>query len=126
LFLLGYSSEHKLTDLQSKIRILNLCHFLTAEIRLTLHAFRNQQYYKFDAQVGENLCQIRAVHVLDMHINSQYNSVNRDKLTDTITLLDDLLLRLVRIKNDYQKILDYQGNIKQHVILLNFLKQHEL
>ena len=62
--LLPYAQNMLLTSLGEKIRVLRLLEFFCHSALDALHAFFAKAYNKFDAQVSENLCQIRACQLL--------------------------------------------------------------
>lgn len=65
--LLPYSNQILMNSIQLKIRILLLIRFILLEVLEAIDDFyfRNK-FLKFDAHVGENLCQIRACQIFEL------------------------------------------------------------
>lgn len=120
--LLDYSEKHVLIDIKSKLKIINIAIFQLQEIHDSLLAFSKHQYYKFDAQVGENLCQIRALQVLDMATHKAQFMLDNSTVSIVCRKLQRVILYGTLAKNKYYSLMISQGNIKNHQVLRDFLK----
>lgn len=66
LDLLPYDKETRLTTIEMRIRVLRLLTFLYSSTEKAVNAIFTHQYDQFDAQVSENLCQIRAYQITQL------------------------------------------------------------
>lgn len=73
LSLLPYENNIVIKDITQKIDIMELMKVLLKQLKLALHYFEINELYRFDAQVGETLCQIRAykIYYLSTHSSPQ-------------------------------------------------------
>ncbi|WP_173238696.1 hypothetical protein [Legionella antarctica] len=74
LTLLPYEQNIVIKDITQKISIIELMGQLLKKLQLTLSCFEKKELYRFDAQVGETLCQIRAykIYCLASHSTPQF------------------------------------------------------
>lgn len=70
--LFPYKKDIQLTSIADKIRVLRLTDFFYKSLCASIEAFVAREYGKFDAHVGDSLCQIRAYRLILI-------SENRDK-----------------------------------------------
>ena len=62
--LLPYTEDTLINSLKERIRTMQLLEFLYTSAQDAVHAFLAKKYNEFDAQVSENLCQIRAYQLM--------------------------------------------------------------
>ncbi len=75
--LLPYEQDVKILDNTLKERLLSLVSFMVKEIISSIQDFYfKKQLLSFDPHVGENLCQIRACQILDLHLETQQTPSN--------------------------------------------------
>jgi len=63
LALLPYEQNIVIKDITQKISTIKLMGRVLKQVQLALSYFENRELYRFDAQVGETLCQIRAYKI---------------------------------------------------------------
>lgn len=62
--LLPHDESIRVKGIDEKLRYLKLMKYFVEEIYLSIYHFKSDQLYRFDAHVGETLCQIRAYKIL--------------------------------------------------------------
>lgn len=68
--LLPYPDNARLKSLDERIRVLMLLDYILQSVRDSIRTYLSGQYIKFDAHVGENLCQIRAYQLVQIIRNA--------------------------------------------------------
>ncbi len=119
--LLFHNKHAIIENLECYKKILVLYKFLLHESLLAAEDFLAKNYANFDAQVGENLCQIRAVMVYDL-VNAKSTSDIDNELTNK---MDALKLLVAKITN---KIAVFNLAIKRNNLEINkqYAKKYSL
>lgn len=121
---LPYSSDHLLRNRKEKQDIIKLMLKLVSLSIESLLAFARGKYRKFDAQVGENLCQIRAWQIMVFAVNEQSElSVLIEKLSifqDKLKKLDDYFFKKMETHSKYDAVLDKKESIS------TFFTRHDI
>jgi hypothetical protein len=128
--LLPYSEDILLTSLQDRIRILQLLLFYYRSSQDAISAFTSKKYTEFDAQVSENLCQIRAYQLTQIVRKSNEDESDSNSLTvinlkfnQLFATCDALLSSYVYLSKKrpsyYSKIIDQETTLK------DFLREHK-
>ncbi len=103
LALLPYEQNIVIKDITQKISTIELMEQLLKQLQLALSYFENRELYRFDAQVGETLCQIRAYKIYYL------SSYSTPEFIETIKKLkSDVTLGVKKLsikKEHYQHLL---------------------
>lgn len=101
LALLPHDSRVVVKDIVQKLYYIKLMEDLLEEFCLAIKAFLNGDLYKFDAQVGETLCQIRAFKIYILHLSDNFSNkilalykefrLTKNKLSDMRTTYQNFL-----------------------------------
>lgn len=128
LDLLPQKAESILNSRTNKIKLLKLTEKIVILSIQALETFFHEKYDKFDAQVGENLCQIRAYKILLLgndlqnkkisHIETDYTNLKNslEKIRDTIKKIENL----TSSNASYNDTLDKKEN------LMSFFKANQI
>jgi len=127
--LLPYAGNTRLNSLQNRIRVLELVEFLCKSAKNSVLAFLSKQYNAFDAQVSENLCQIRAyqlTYILDNYDEDCFRS-----LSLFYQNIKDVQTRCRVLTTEYKELSTkrpsyYVKKIDQTVTLTQMLERHDL
>lgn len=103
LELLPYSPSTVLNSLSERIRLLKILIFIHHSAIETTKSFINKDYAAFDAQVSENLCQIRAYYLLLLT-----ETHNDDHKNDLLLLFQKIKSTLQQCKSLLDKYLELQ------------------
>ena len=103
LSLLPHDSQISIKDIVQRITYITLMQNLLGEFQLALHCFQNNELNKFDAQVGETLCQIRAYKIYSLKEHSFPEFFY--ELTDLQINLDKTIKKLELHAKEYQALL---------------------
>lgn len=130
LYLLPYSNNFQLTNRQQKRNELLLIQGITKISINALKSFIDGNIIDFDAQVGENLCQIRAyknIHLADFWLN---NLDNKNKLIKSIRILNEYKINIDLVIQEWEKSISelkqYDKNLDGHETIEEFLKRHNI
>lgn len=124
--LLPFAPDTLLNSLHKKIRTLQFMSFLYGMAQEAIHAFLKQQYDQFDAQVSENLCQIRACQLIN------FIKQNRaQELTCCLAHMNEMSERSHALIVQYSDFLTkrpshYAPEIDQVFDLASFLRLNQL
>lgn len=126
--LLPYTSDTLLRSLKERMRVLQLLEFLYESTKDAIQSYLSKQYSDFDAQVSENLCQIRAYQLIHM-LDSQDN--NRQQLVIFYQNVKDMHARCDSVLSEYRALTkkrpsQYTKRIDQSETLGQMLQEHEL
>ncbi|MGA2655126.1 MAG: hypothetical protein ABSF18_04005 [Gammaproteobacteria bacterium] len=114
LDLLPQKKEGMLVDRKSKIQLLQLTEKITELSIKALEAFFAKRFSNFDAQVGENLCQIRAYKILLLG----YDLLNK-RTAHIEADLQNLKKSKGRIKSIINNLENFNNNITSYNELLD-------
>ncbi len=128
LTLFPYDDNHELNSCKQKLRVLNTIKFYYQSILNAIESFLSKKTYNFDAQVSENLCQIRALQLImfydeySEHIKQltefQVTTIKKHRVCDDfITLCENFLSR---------KVKDVHSIVSQPVKLNEFIEVADL
>jgi hypothetical protein len=84
--LLPYSRNCLLFDISLRKRVVSLLGYLFEEILVAIDAFHAKKFLNFDPHVGENLCQIRAVQLMDLSEQLQFSDIHESRNRIVIAL----------------------------------------
>ncbi len=126
--LLPYNEDTILSSLQEKTRVLQVLLFLSQSMHQAILSFHAKQFKDFDAQVSENLCQIRADHLLHMlqDDSGEFSTIKAfDKEVHQYTY------RCRSKHKEYESLSKkrpshYSRKINQPIALQEFLQEHQL
>lgn len=128
LDLLPQKKDSMLIDRKSKIQLLRLTEKITTLSIQALETFFNKEFSKFDAQVGENLCQIRAYKILLLG-----NDLLKRKTSHLETDLSSLRLLSKKIKfiiKSFENLLKnetcYNDKLDKKETLISFFKKNDI
>lgn len=130
IYLLPYTSCFKLTNRQQKTQELLLIQNIIKISILALESFLDGNLLNFDAQVGENLCQIRAyknIHLARFWLN---NSERKNKLMMMLVTLHKQKSKIDCVINEWEnsinEIKQYNKSLDQHETIVEFLKRQNI
>lgn len=128
--LLPFSEQSQLISKDQKGKFLNLLHSIVSIVRMGLITFQEGHFNKFDAQVGENLCQMRAYYItflaqkyLCLESKKSLFQSKIDLLSDYQKIIEDTIKQWnnkVQCTSKYDKDLDSIESAKE------FMKRKEL
>lgn len=128
--LLPFSEDSQLVCKLQKGKFLHLLHSIISMALAGLYEFQKKNLTQFDAQVSENLCQIRAYQITFLAQKYLYNAENQQILQSKIDFIADYQKKLelfiqnwneaVKNTSSYDKNLDGKENIK------SFLEKNSL
>lgn len=117
--LLPYSRNCLLHDFSLRKRIISLLNYLFEEMLTAINSFSSRDFLSFDPHVGENLCQIRAVQLMDLREEFLSNNT-----TDIKNVIIAAMRRLSSISE--QEIAEIFNNEKEPYILSDFLDKLQI
>ena len=130
LSLLPYSENAQLINKHQKLMDL---YFLKSIVDFSVDAlelFIKGNLVSFDAQVGENLCQIRAYKILTLAKKWLHSNTLRNKFTQEIKLLQNYKTQLESIifdwENDIKHSKAYDKNLDGKENIHDFFVRHQL
>ena len=103
LSLLPHDNLITIKDIVQRINYIALMKNLLEEFQDALNCFQKNELYKFDAQVGETLCQIRAYKIYSLQENSF--PLFFDELKELKIILDKTIQQLALHAQEYQALL---------------------
>jgi hypothetical protein len=117
---LPQSKDTLLVDPKSLIRNLELMNRVLEHSIEALNYFLNNEFHKFDAQVGETLCQIRA-YKLYLLANFKYKTNRNEIKENAINIMDKKILICKKIKKlkDEKNKSRYNQNISLYELFQN-------
>lgn len=128
--LLPYSNKITLTSLKEKIRVLQVLIFLCKMANNAIQSFIAFKLNDFDAQVSENLCQIRAYQLL-LFVGSDFLIYKNNLLRFSKTILPvhakcECLLQEHKKKLQGYRASHYTKEIDQTLTIEEFMNSHRL
>jgi hypothetical protein len=128
LDLLHQKSESILNDRASKIKLLELNEKIISLSIEALEAFFNKKFYMFDAQVGENLCQIRAYKILLLSFDLLTNKTcHIKKDLANLKILNEKIKSIINNISDSSKnITSYYEILDKKEPLISFFKKNNI
>lgn len=130
LSLLPYSEESQLINKHQKLDDLYFIKSVTDISLMALENFIEGNLTLFDAQVGENLCQIRAYKIL--YLGSKYLISNQSKalLSKEISIFKKYKNNLEEVIIEWESVIanafSYNKNLDGREFINNFLDRHNL
>lgn len=126
--LLPYKSDFLLCSMQEKIRVLYLLLFMYQSTQHAIQAYCLNKYEDFDAQVSENLCQLRAYQLVEL-ISKDHEHIT--VLTVAFSSLQKFVLKCQYVLTKYAELLKrrpshYSQEIDQDIRLNKFLADNQL
>ncbi len=130
LYLLPYTGQSQLVSKKQKLDDLYFIQTVVGFTIVALETFLSGDLVAFDAQVGENLCQIRAYKTLllareyldsDTKKSELLQKINQIKLHQT-----KLSQTICDWENAIYKAKSYCKNLDGHESIEHFLKRHDL
>lgn len=120
--LLPYSKDIQLSSLVGRIRVLHVLIFICQSAQAAIRCFLAKEYNNFDAQVSENLCQIRAYQLIQLIQNED----NNNELLVLSKHLDEILKKQIALLDEYKSYQNkrpscYIKNIDQSLSLLDWM-----
>ena len=88
---LPYKKNSTLKHISEKVRILKLLLFFTKQIKKALTAIKEKKYHYFDAQVSENLCQIRAFYIIETLDNIKISDEDLEAIEKSLSEISGLI-----------------------------------
>lgn len=126
LALLPYESTIVIKDITQKISTIELMGQVLKHVQLALSYFEQNELYRFDAQVGETLCQIRAykIYSLSAYSNSQFLEAVR-KLNSEVSHGINKLLQQAAYYKTLLKVHKSQRpeSVRAPITLADFFKE---
>ncbi len=127
--LLPYPDDMILASLKERIRVLHLVRFFYQSIQKAIRAFLLKEYSQFDAQVSENLCQVRALQLIEIiHNQALCNEKTFSFFYQKIKLLfkkcDATLNHHLSLSKNRPS--HYSEQINKKIILEIFLEEHQV
>lgn len=122
-----HESNILIKDITQKIDHISLVRVLLGYFNEAIMFFQKRMLSRFDAQVGENLCQIRAYKVYQLSQSKTFH----DKLITTQNNLKRSIKILISNEQDYQHWLkrnkaDRPNNIQEPLYLSDFFEKMEV
>lgn len=115
LFALLPLYEHsQLISKDQKSKFLNLLYSITSLSLEGLRAFKNNDFNKFDAQIGENLCQIRAYHTAFL-ARKYLDTENNCKFQNEIAALGEYQTKLENTINQWNDRVKHTSRYDKHL-----------
>ncbi len=129
LNLLPYDKSLKLNGIDEKLKTLVIMKNFLEYLYIAIYCFKGQQLYKFDAHVGETLCQIRAYKILLLQISHpEFKHRILPELEDSLCVIYE---RLKKCIDEHKKALQAAGssefrNLNKKISIVDFFKSHQL
>jgi len=105
--LLPYSPEKLILNELDLKKLINLTLFFYGEMNCMIKIVLDEEFHKLDAQVGENLCQVRAVNLLfilkhtkELSIDKETLMLNFEKISTLINQLKQVTQSSISVKNN--------------------------
>lgn len=121
-----YTPEMLLKNISERIRVLELLNFVFNSSQKALESFIDCNYTNFDAQVSENLCQIRAYQIMniDSTINKESLFISLKNIKNFRGICQELLenYAFLRLKRPSH----YSDSINKKIQLQTFLQDNDL
>lgn len=125
-----YFSELQLKTIQERIRVLELLNFIFLCSENAIKLFSSEKYREFDAQVSENLCQIRGYQLIDFIISNNCLEKKRDLENFLNTIKNaqkrcrEALIKYYDLRNKrpsyYTKLIDETISLIEMLVLYEF------
>lgn len=130
LYLLPYSEHTVLSDKSQKLSDLYFIKSVFGYSMIALERFMLGDLSLFDAQVGENLCQVRAYKILQLSKKYHNSTSSRQSLIDRHTALKAYNSHLEQVITDWKKAIQvshhYHKSLDKKEGMHAFLKRHDL
>ena len=130
LYLLPYTGQSQLVSKKQKLDDLYFIQTVVGFTIVALETFLSGDLVAFDAQVGENLCQIRAYKTLLLareHLDSDTKKLEFAQKINQIKLHKTKLNKTIcDWENAIYKAKSYCKNLDSHESIEHFLKRHNL
>ncbi len=128
LSLFPHDGQMVIKDIVQRINYIDLMRNLLEEFQQALNYFQNNELYKFDAQVGETLCQIRAYKIYTLQKNSF--PVFFDELKELTIALDKTIQQLELHTKKYHALLKLHKSqrpdyVRAPITLIDFFSDLE-
>jgi hypothetical protein len=126
IHLMPYDEDVILNSLSSRIRVLELLNFLGKQTKQAIHSFLSSAYHDFDAQVSENLCQVRA-YQLSCYLESNI----KGSCIKPLEAISFIQIRCEALLNEYTALTlkrpsSYSKQIDNSITLRKFLEDNGL
>lgn len=126
--LLPYSDTTNLTSINERLRILQILAFYLQSIQSAIQKFLSHDYDYFDAQVSENLCQIRAYQLVQISLKERSIQNN---LLSLQQLALEAYLKCKQLMEKYSTLQHkrpshYMQEINHAITLQNFLSNNNI
>ncbi len=120
---LPQSPNALVNDAKFVLRLLNLIHFFAQQTIITIKDFMCRRYYKFDPQVGENLCQIRAYKIFLLSFSDD-KELEKDILQKKINEVESIDKAVLWHINEFENLQSKKDKYKSNQgKLASFLSQ---
>lgn len=130
LFLLPYSEDSELTNKHQKLDDLLFIKAVVKFAIVTLNRFVSGMLSDFDAQVGENLCQIRAYKILQLShkwlISAEKRHIFSEKINDLIRYKEKLNQIIRDFKDAVEHSFEYNKDLDEVEHINDFLERNRI